>query len=167
MIYNPPILKWSNSTTLKPGRKPISNKTLPAEAVSQTQKSVPPPHRMEKQRKTRFLFQYRHGYSPAIPARSVLNGRSRQGNPPHRRPRISGELFKRICQRGIAFQLCGDGDFIKWNLNIAKTFHINHRDGIRFPEPISSFVYMIMSVIPAGFQLKDSVRQGADKSSLF
>ena len=80
---------------------------------------------------------------------------------------ISGKLFKGKRQCRISFQLRRYGNFIKGKLNIAQARYPNHRDGIGFPAPISGFILVIMPVIPAGFQSKAPMGQGADKRRLF
>lgn len=57
------------------------------------------------------------------------------------------------------------GDFIKLNLNITKAFYTDHRNGVRFSNPIIVIALVIVSVVPTGFQFENSVEQSMDDFS--
>lgn len=75
---------------------------------------------------------------------------------------IPGKFLKRIYQRRTSLQLCRYGDFIKLNLNITKAFYTDHRNGVRFSNPIIVIALVIVSVVPTGFQFENSVEQSMD-----
>lgn len=76
-------MKISNTLTLVLGT--ASKRTLPAEAISQTQKSDFPQFQMGKQTKNRFPFRHREGCFLSFPLTSDPRDRSQQDSIPRRR----------------------------------------------------------------------------------